>query len=88
MFYFLASAIAAKVYNTLLLNRIRPKVGKVLWKNQKSIQRNRPRTSQTLIIRQTIKEGRAKKNNDDHLFPLFPDLGSMPNYKFDSFMRK
>ena len=32
--------IAAKIYNAQLLNRIRPKAKKILWKNQNGFPRN------------------------------------------------
>ena len=48
------TSIAAKVYNTLLCNRIEPKIEKILWKNQNGFRRNRVTTSQILTIRRIL----------------------------------
>ena len=49
------TAIAAKVYNTLLLNHIQPKIQKVLRKNQNNFQRNHLTTLQILTIHWIVK---------------------------------
>ena len=54
------ATIAAKVYNTLLLNCIWPKVKKIPKKNQNGFQRNQSSTSQILTIHQTIEGVCAK----------------------------
>ena len=41
---------AAKIYNTLLRNRIAPKIDNILRKNKNGFQRNRSTTSQILTI--------------------------------------
>ena len=43
-------AIAAKVYNALLLNCIKSEIKKILWKNQNGFPRNRSTTSEFLTI--------------------------------------
>ena len=48
------TSIAAKVYNALLLNSIKPEIQKILWKNQNSFSRNQSTTSQILTIHWTI----------------------------------
>ena len=42
------TSIAAKIYNTLLRNRIEPKIHNILRKNQNAFRRNRSTTSQSL----------------------------------------
>ena len=54
-------AIDAQIHNALLLNRIRPKTEKLLWKNLISFRRNRFTTSRVLKIHQIIK-GLQPKN--------------------------
>ena len=54
------TAIAAKIYNAMLLNRILPEVEKVLRKNQNGFRRNRSVTSQILTVRRIIEGVRAK----------------------------
>ena len=51
------TAYTSKIYNTLLLNRIRPEDEKFLWKNQNAFRRNRSITSQILTFRR-ITEGK------------------------------
>ena len=48
------TSIAAKIYNTLLHNRIEPKIENILRKNQNGFRRNRSTTSQILTIRQIL----------------------------------
>ena len=55
------TAIVAKVYNTKLLNCIRPEIGKILRKNQNAFRRNRSTASQILRIHRII-EGIQAKN--------------------------
>ena len=55
------TSIATKIYNALLRNRIAPKTGKILRKNQNGFRRNRPTTSQILTIRRIL-EGVCAKN--------------------------
>ena len=45
------TSIAAKIYNTLLRNRIEPKINNILRKNQNGFRRNRSTTTQILTIR-------------------------------------
>ena len=55
------TSIAAKIYNQLLLNRIRPHLEKVLRKNQNGFRQNRSTVGQILTIRRLIEE--IKKKN-------------------------
>ena len=55
------TSIAAKIYNLMLLNRIRPKIDLILRKNQNGLQTNRSTTGQILIIRRIL-EGVKSKN--------------------------
>ena len=52
--------IAAKIYNTLLRNRIEPKIDNILRKNQNGYRRNRSTTSQILTIGRILVCVRAK----------------------------
>ena len=54
------TAIAVKVYNVLLLNRIRLEDEKILQKIQDDFRRNRSTTSYILIIRRIIAGVRTK----------------------------
>ena len=54
------TSIAAKIYNTLLRNRIEPKIDNVLRKNQNGFRKNRSTTSQILTIRRILEGVRAK----------------------------
>lgn len=54
------SPIAAKIYNSVLLNRIQPEVGKVLRRNQNDFRKNRSTVAQILIVRRIIEGVRAK----------------------------
>ena len=65
------TAIAAKVYNALLLNRIRPEVEKILRKNQNGFRRNRSTTSQILTVRRIVEGVRAKNLEATLLFVDF-----------------
>ena len=55
------TSIAAKIYNQLLLNRIRPQLENVLRRNQNGFRQNRSTVGQILTIRRLIEE--IKKNN-------------------------
>ena len=55
------TCIAAKIYNLMLLNRIRPEVDKILRKNQNGFRTNRSTTGQILTVRRII-EGVNEKN--------------------------
>jgi len=65
------TAIAAKIYNALLLNRIQPEIEKILRKNQNGFRRNRSTTSQILTIRRIIEGVRAKNLEATLLFVDF-----------------
>ena len=69
--------MAAKVYNALLLNRIRLENEKILWKNQKGFWTNRSTTSQILTIHQIIEGARAKNFVTKQSFVDFPKHFSM-----------
>ena len=55
------TSIAAKIYNTMLLNRLRPHIDPLLRKNQNGFRQNRSTTGQILTIRRLI-EGVKEKN--------------------------
>ena len=48
------NSIAAKIYNALLLNCIKPEIDKILRKNQNGFRRNRSASLQILIIRRIL----------------------------------
>ena len=48
------TSIAAKIYNVLLCNRIKPKIEKILRKNQNGFRKNRSMSSQILTIRRIL----------------------------------
>ena len=50
------TAISAKIYNKLLLNRLIPFVGPILRKNQNGFRRGRSTLSQILCLRRLIEE--------------------------------
>ena len=54
------TSIAAKIYNALQQNSIKPKIDNILRKNQNSFRRNRSTTSQILTIRSILEGVRAK----------------------------
>ena len=54
------TSIAAKIYDVLLRNRIEPKIGNILRKNQNGFWRNRSTTSHILTIRIILEGVRAK----------------------------
>ena len=54
------TAIAAKIYNLLLLNRLRPNIEMVLRCNQNGFRQNRSTTGQILTVRRIIEEVKAK----------------------------
>ena len=65
------TSIAAKIYNALLRNRIEPKIGNILRKNQNGFRRNRSMTSQILTIRRILEGVRAKNLQATLLFVDF-----------------
>ena len=65
------TSIAAKIYNTLLRNRIEPKINNILRKNQNGFRRNRSTTSQILTIRRILVGVRAKNLQATLLFVDF-----------------
>ena len=75
------TSIAAKIYNAMLLNRIRPQIDPILRKNQNGFRTNRSTTGQILTIRRII-EGVKEKNLPAVL--LFIDFSKA----FDSIHRK
>ena len=74
------TSIAAKIYNSMLLNRIQPTMEKILRKNQNGFRKGRSATSQILTIRRII-EGVKNKNLTAAL--LFVDFSKA----FDSINR-
>ena len=54
------TSIAAKIYNTLLLNRIQPEIEKVLRRNQNGFRKSRSMVGQILIVRRIIEGVKAK----------------------------
>ena len=65
------TSIAAKIYNALLRNRIKPKIDNILMKNQNGFWRNRSTTSQILTISRILKGVRAKNLQVTLLFVNF-----------------
>ena len=65
------TSIAAKIYNTILRNRIEPKIDNILRKNQNGFRRNRSTTSQILTIRRILEGVRAKNLQATWLFVDF-----------------
>ena len=65
------TSIAAKIYNTLLRNRIEPKIDNILKKNQNGFHRNRSTPSQILTIRRILEGVRAKNLQATLLFVDF-----------------
>ena len=52
--------IAAKIYNTMLLNRIQPEIEKILRRNQNGFRKGRSTVGQILTVRRIIEGVRAK----------------------------
>ena len=75
------TAIAAKIYNLLLLNRIRPELDKLLRKNQNGFRQGRSTVGQILTIRRVL-EGIRSKNLE--AITLFIDFSKA----FDSIHRE
>ena len=75
------AAISAKIYNSLLLHRIRPHLEKVLRKNQNGFRPNRSTVGQILTVRRIL-EGVKSKNLEAVL--LFIDFSKA----FDSIHRE
>ena len=65
------TSIAAKIYNALIRNNIKPEIPKILRKNQNALRRNRSTTSQILTIRRILKGVRAKNLEATILFVNF-----------------
>ena len=65
------SSITAKIYNSLLRNRIEPKIEKILRKNQNGFRRNRSTTSQIFTIHRILEGVRAKNLEATKLFVDF-----------------
>ena len=65
------TSIAAKIYNALLQNRIKPIIDHILTKNQNGFWRNRSTTSQILTIRRILEGVRAKNLQATLLFVDF-----------------
>ena len=66
--YRVKTAIAAKAFHALFLNRIRPKIEKILRENQNDFRINRSTSLQILIIREIIEGVRAKTIDATLLF--------------------
>ena len=64
-------SITAKIYNTLLRNRIEPKIDNILRKKQNGSRRNRSTTSQILAIRRILEGVQAKNLQATILFVDF-----------------
>ena len=75
------TSIAAKIYNALLRNRIKPKIDNILRKKQNGFRRNRSTTSQILTIRRILEGVRAKNLQATLLFVDFTQA-------FDSIHRR
>ena len=56
-------AIAAKLYNKMLLNRLVPFVGPLLRKNQNGFRRGRTTLSQILCLRRLLEEAQASNRD-------------------------
>ena len=65
------TSIAAKIYNALLHNRIKPKIDNILRKNQNGFRRIRSTTSQILTIRRILEGVRSKNLQATVLFVDF-----------------
>ena len=64
------TSIAAKIYNALLRNNIKPKIENILRKNQNGFRKNRSTRSQILTIRRILEGVRAKKPRGNNLSTL------------------
>ena len=65
------TSIAAKIYNLMLLNRIRPEIDPILRKNQNGFRQNRSTTGKILTIRRIIEGVRSKNLSVTLLFVDF-----------------
>ena len=65
------TSIAAKIYNGQLWNRIEPKIGNILRKNQNGFWKNRSTASQILTICRILEGVRAKNLQETILFVDF-----------------
>ena len=52
--------IAAKIYNSLLLNRVQPHIEKILCRNQNGFRKERSTVGQILTVRRVLEEVKAK----------------------------
>ena len=52
--------IAAKIYNSMMLNRIQPEIEKVIRPNQNGFRKNRSTVGQILTVQRIIERVRAK----------------------------
>ena len=75
------TCISAKIYNLMLLNRIRPVLDPLLRKNQNGFRQNRSTTGQILTIRRIIEGAKSKQLPATLLFIDFSKA-------FDSIHRK
>ena len=64
------TSITAKIFNSLHLNSIEPKIAKILRKNQNDFQRKKTMTSQILIIRRLLGGVREKASKKLYYFCL------------------
>ena len=64
-------SIAAKIYNLMLLNRIKPEIDPILRKNQNGFRQNRSTTGQILTIQRIIEEVRSNNLPATLLFVEF-----------------
>ena len=62
------TAIAVKIYNLMLLNRIRPEIDPILRQNQNGFRTNRSTTGQILTIRRILEGVKSKKMSLTLLF--------------------
>ena len=66
------TSIAAKIYNSLLRNRIEPKIVNILMKSQNGFRGNRSTTSQILTIRRILEGVRAKTYRRHYYLSTLP----------------
>ena len=81
------TSIAAKIYNALLHKRIKPKIDKILSKNQNAFRRNRSTTAQILTIRRILEGVRPKNLQATILFVDFTKaFGSIHRGKIEQIL--
>ena len=82
------TSIAAKIYNALLRNHIKPKIDNILRKNQNGFRRNRSTMSQILTIRRILEGVRSKNLLATILFVDFTKaLDSIHRGKMEQILR-